>query len=69
MERKTINKAITYGGKTQAEIAQALGMTAANLSNRLNKCRFSADELRTIAEAMGAEYVEFFQFPDGVKIF
>lgn len=68
MDRKTIIKAIGYSGISQAELARRLGITAAAFSNRLNKCRFSSDELEQIAAAIGAEYVEQFSFPDGVTI-
>ena len=68
MDRKTITKAIGYSGVSQAELARKLGITPATFSNRLNKCRFSSDELEQIAAAIGAEYVEYFQFTDGVVV-
>lgn len=68
MDRKTITKAIGYSGVSQAELARKLGITPATFSNRLNKCRFSSDELEQIAAAIGAEYVEYFQFSDGVAV-
>ena len=68
MDRKTINRAIAYSGKSQADVARALNLTAAAFSNRLNKCRFSAEELKTIAEIIGAAYIEHFAFNDGTII-
>lgn len=68
MDRKTINKAIGYSGVSAAEIARRLEITPATFSNRLNKCRFSSEELKEIASAMGAEYVEYFKFPDNVTV-
>ena len=68
MDRKTITKAIGYSGISQAELARKLGITPATFSNRLNKCRFSTAELQTIAAAIGAEYVEYFAFTDGVTV-
>ena len=64
MDRITIIKAIGYSGISQAEVARKLGISPATFSNRLNKCRFSSEELKLIAEAVGATYVEFFQFND-----
>ena len=68
MDRKTINKAIGYSGVSAAEIARRLNISPATFSNRLNKCRFSSDELDEIANALGAEYEEYFKFPDGVIV-
>ncbi len=68
MDRKTIIKAIGYSGISQAELARKLGITPATFSNRLNKCRFSSKELDQIADVIGATYVEYFQFPDGVAV-
>ena len=68
MDRKTINRAIAYSGKSQLDVAKALGLTAAAFSNRLNKCRFSADELKAIADVIGATYIEHFAFNDGTTI-
>ena len=68
MDRKTIVKAVGYSGISQAELARRLGITAAAFSNRLNKCRFSSEELQQIAAAIGAQYVEQFIFADGVVV-
>lgn len=68
MDRQTIVKAIGYSGVSQAELARKLGITPATFSNRLNKCRFSSDEIEKIANAIGAEYVEYFHFSDGVMV-
>lgn len=68
MDRKTINKAIGYSGISAAEISRRLNITPATFSNRLNKCRFSSDELSQIASTMGAEYIEYFKFPDDVIV-
>lgn len=68
MDRNTIVKAIGYSGISQAELAKRLGISPAAFSNRLNKSRFSSEELKQMATAMGAEYIEYFKFPDGVNV-
>lgn len=68
MNRNTIIRAIGYSGVSQAEVARKIGITPAAFSNRLNKARFSTEELKEIAAAVGAEYIEYFQFSDGVQV-
>jgi transcriptional regulator with XRE-family HTH domain len=68
MDRITIIKAIGYSGISQAELARRLKLSPSAFSNRLNKSRFSTEEMKEIADSLGAEYVEFFKFPDGVNI-
>lgn len=68
MDKERLKKVLAYGGVNQSRIAEALGITRAAFCNRLDKMRFSADELNKIAEMVGAKYVEYFEFPDGTKI-
>ena len=68
MDKETIKKVIAYSGKTQSQLAEAIGITRAAFCNRLDKARFSAGEIAEIAKICGANYVEYFEFPDGTKI-
>jgi len=67
MERK-IKMALAYQGKSQAEVAQALGMTTSNFNQKLKRETFSIEELEKIANTLGAVYISAFEFPDGTKI-
>jgi transcriptional regulator with XRE-family HTH domain len=42
----------------QTELATHLGMTLQNLNNKLRRESFTAEELNTIATALGASYSE-----------
>lgn len=68
MDRKTITRAIGYSGKSAADVARKLNISPATFSNRLNKCRFSSEELSQIADVIGAKYIEYFEFPDTTLI-
>ena len=65
---KSIKAAAAYAGMNQSEIAQAMGMTRSNFSQRLKGRGFKDEELTRIAEIIGAEYVARFRFPDGTEI-
>lgn len=68
MNKETLKKVIAYGGVNQSRIAESIGITRAAFCNRLDKMRFSVEELNKIADCVGAKYVEYFEFPDGTKI-
>ena len=63
-----INMAAAYKGMSQADIARAIKMTPSNLNQKIKRDTFSKDELERIADALGAVYNAFFEFPDGTKI-
>ncbi len=65
--RKKIELACTYAGKSQAYLAQVLGITRSTFNARLKTCKFTADELQKIAEALGATYSCSFNFTDGTS--
>jgi transcriptional regulator with XRE-family HTH domain len=53
---------------TIAELAEKIGTSNQNLSNKLTRDNFSEQELHKIAEAFGCQYEGFFLFGDGEKI-
>ncbi len=68
-KEQKIKASITYSGKSQATIANEIGMTPSNFSQKLKRDSFTEEELISIAEAMGAKYIPCaFAFPDGTKI-
>ena len=54
---------------SQKDIAEHFGVTSGAFSQRLKTGKFNEDELKTIAEILGAKYFSGFEFPDGEKIF
>lgn len=68
MDKEKLKKVLAYGGANQSQIAERIGITRGAFHNRLDKMRFSYDELQIIAESVGAKYVEYFEFPDGTRI-
>ncbi len=66
--KKQIKTAFAYAGVTMSEIARRTGMTPQNLNQRITRDTLRADDLQRIAQAMGAEYISVFRFPDGKEI-
>jgi transcriptional regulator with XRE-family HTH domain len=67
MEKK-INMALVYKGISQAELARLIGTTPPNLNLKIKRETLKQDDLDKIAEALGATFHTFFEFPDGTKI-
>lgn len=65
--RKKIEMACTYAGKSQAQLARALGVTPQTFNKRLRTCKFSVEELQKMAEFLGATYNYSFDFTDGTS--
>ncbi|EQB86620.1 transcriptional regulator with XRE-family HTH domain [Clostridium punense] len=53
---------------TISELANLIGTTNQNLSNKLTRDNFSEKELQQIAEVLGCKFEGFFVFEDGDKI-
>lgn len=69
MTKEQIKRALAYAGMTQAEGAQAIGISPQNFNNKLARMSFTAEQLEALAQAMGAEIVPAsFDFGDGVRI-
>lgn len=65
---KKIKMAETYSGTKEAELARRLGKSPQAFGQRVKTGKFTSSELETIAAAMGAKFVCYFEFPDGEKI-
>lgn len=63
-----IKLAETYAKVTEAELARRLGTTSQAFGQRIKTGRFSSEDLDKIAEALGAEFIYKFRFPDGTEI-
>ena len=62
-----IKLAATYAGISESELARRLGMSPQSLNKRLKTGKFTSEDLENFAEALGARYNCFFEFPDGQK--
>ena len=65
--QEQIKMACIHANVTQAEIAQKVGMSPQSFYNRLKTGKFTREELTTIGNALGAEYISCFRFPDGLE--
>lgn len=51
-----------------AELGRRIGLSQSNFFQRLQKGKFTQEELEKIAEALECKYVSYFEFEDGTKI-
>lgn len=65
---KRIRMLLTYTGISQAELARRIGITPANLNNKLKRDRFLFSDVEKIANALNAELVCQFKCSDGTII-
>lgn len=63
-----IKLAETYAKVTEAELSRRLETTSQAFGQRMRTGKFSSADLERIAEALGAEFVYKFRFPDGTEI-
>lgn len=63
-----VKMAIAYKNTSQKELADAIGTSTQNLSQKISRDTLSQAELEKIAAALGGVYVSRFEFPDGTKI-
>jgi len=66
--QQLIKTAIAYQGITESELARRLGTSPSALNNRMQRGKFSVEDLKEIAEALGGEYFFGIRFPDGKEI-
>ena len=55
-------------GITLAQLAEMIGQSRQNLSNKMSRDNFTEQETREIAKALGAESTTTFRFSDGTEI-
>ncbi len=65
---RKIKAACAYAGKSEAQLAREIGTSPSAFNQRLKTGKFASDDLDKAAEALGAQYVAYFEFPDGTKI-
>ena len=65
---KKIKLATTYAGISEAELARRVGVSSQAFGQRMKTGKFSSAELDKIAEALGAEFVCAFKFPNGDEV-
>ena len=53
---------------TNTQLAEMIGQSRQNLSNKMSRDNFTEQEARKIADALGVEFVCTFRFPDGTEI-
>ena len=63
-----IKMALAYRNMSQAAVAKELDTTLSNFNQKLKKETFSREELEKIAAVLGANFKQYFEFPDGTKI-
>lgn len=65
---KKIKLATAYAGISEAELARRVGSSSQAFGQRMKTGKFSSAELDKIAEALGAEFVCAFKFPNGDEV-
>lgn len=60
MTHEEIKKTIARSGKTQREVAKAMGISPQALTTRLTASSISVDTIERIADALGISPAEFF---------
>lgn len=65
---KKIKMAEAFANISEAELARRIGTSSQAFGQRLKTGKFSSENLEAIADALGAKYVAYFEFPDGTQI-
>lgn len=63
-----IKLAEAYAKVSEAELARRIGTSSQAFGQRMKTGKFTSSDLDKIAEALGAEFVCCFKFPDGTEI-
>ena len=68
----TIGEKVTILLKRQdmslAQLAEKMGISRQNLSNKMSRDNFTEQDAKQIAVALGTEFNTIFRFPDGTEI-
>ena len=67
MEQK-IKAALAIAGISQSELARRLNTSPQNFNTKLKRNTLTFEDMQHIAEALGASWAAFFEFPDGTRI-
>lgn len=63
-----IKMALSYAGKSQAELARLMNTTPSNLNQKIKRGTLTQEEMEAIASILGGVWRAEFEFPDGTKI-
>lgn len=68
MKEEFITKALAYAGKSQRKLSIEWNENPTILNRKIQRETLKSEDMKKIAESIGAEYKEYFKFPDGTKI-
>lgn len=63
-----IRMALTYSNTTLRKLAENLGLTPGSVCVKLQRNSFTQEDMEKYANAIGAKYVCYIEFPDGTRI-
>jgi len=63
-----IRMLLAYKNISEAELARQLNTSPPAFNGKMKRDKFTNDELKEIAKALGAEYNFYFELPDGTRI-
>jgi DNA-binding Xre family transcriptional regulator len=66
--KQLIMDACAHVNITQMELGKRLGKSKQNFNSKLNKGRFTNNEIRDIASKIGCTYYNYFEMEDGTQI-
>lgn len=67
--QEKITRAMKKAKVSQTKLAKRFGVTQGTFSQRMKTGKFTQEEMKIIAEELGAKYFSGFEFPDGEKIY
>lgn len=67
--QEKITRAMKKAKVSQTKLADRFGVTQGTFSQRMKTGKFTQEEMKIIADELGAKYFSGFEFPDGEKIY